>query len=165
MDRTEAVELLEEEFPRLRLAHYRNLYDPTQIIADMLAAVSRAKDEVVDAETYAALAGAMLAKAQDPDAREAAERAGEVARVYAAYQQLVNRHANGTPYRRAKRTPLLRRLWLVQVANRRAPRARVARFTSAGGAGAWEVPVCPPGQAGPGPWSASLRAWPFRRGF
>lgn len=88
MDRTEAVELLEEEFPRLRLAHYRNFYDPTQIIADMLAAVSRAKDEVVDAETYAALAGAMLAKAQDLDAREAAERAGEVAHVYAAYEQL-----------------------------------------------------------------------------
>ncbi len=88
MDRTEAVELLEEEFPRLRLAYYRNLYDPTQIIADMLAAVSRAKDEVVDAETYAALADAMLAKAQDSDAREAAERAGEVARAYAAYEQL-----------------------------------------------------------------------------
>ena len=88
MDRTEAVELLEEEFPRLRLAHYRNLYDPTQIIADMLAAVSRAKDEVVDAETYAALADAMLAKAGDADAREAAERAGEVARIYAAYEQL-----------------------------------------------------------------------------
>jgi superfamily I DNA/RNA helicase len=85
MDRTEAVELLEEEFPRLRLAHYSNLYDPTQIIADMLAAVSRAKDEVVDAETYAALANAMLAKAADS---EAAERASEVARVYAAYEQL-----------------------------------------------------------------------------
>lgn len=88
MDRTEAVELLEEEFPRLRLVHYRNLYDPTQIIADMLAAVSRAKDEVVNAETYAGLADAMLAKAGDPEAREAAERAGEVARVYAAYEQL-----------------------------------------------------------------------------
>jgi superfamily I DNA/RNA helicase len=88
MDRTEAVELLEEEFPRLGLVHYRNLYDPTQIIADMLAAVSRAKDEVVDAETYAALASAMLAKAEDADAREAAERASEVARVYAAYEQL-----------------------------------------------------------------------------
>ncbi len=88
MDRTEAVELLEEEFPRLRLAHYRNLYDPTQIIADMLAAVSRAKDEVVDAETYAALADAMLAKAADAEAREAAERASEVGRVYAAYEQL-----------------------------------------------------------------------------
>ena len=88
MDRTEAVELLEDEFPRLRLVHYRNLYDPTQIIADMLAAISRAKDEVVDAETYAGLADAMLAKASDPEAREAAERAGEVARVYAAYEQL-----------------------------------------------------------------------------
>jgi len=88
MDRTEAVELLEEEFPRLRLINYRNLYDPTQIIADMLAAVSRAKDEVVDAETYATLAGAMLAKAEDAEAREAAERASEVARVYAAYEQL-----------------------------------------------------------------------------
>lgn len=88
MDRTEAVELVEEEFPRLRLAHYRNLYDPTQIIADMLVAVSRAKDEVVDAETYAGLADAMLAKAGNSEAREAGERAGEVARVYAAYEQL-----------------------------------------------------------------------------
>jgi superfamily I DNA/RNA helicase len=88
MDRTEAVELLEEEFPRLRLAHYRNLYDPTQIIADMLAAVSRAKDEVVDAKTYASLAEAMLSKARNPEARERAERVGEVARVYAAYEQL-----------------------------------------------------------------------------
>ncbi|RUZ76252.1 ImmA/IrrE family metallo-endopeptidase [Mesorhizobium sp. M7A.F.Ca.US.006.01.1.1] len=88
MDRTEAAELLEEEFPRLRLTHYRNLYDPTQIIADMLAAVSRAKDEVADAEAYAALADAMLAKAGDSDTRDVAERAGEVARVYAAYEQL-----------------------------------------------------------------------------
>ena len=88
IDRTEAVELLEDEFPRLRLSHYQNLYDPTQVIADILAAVSRAKDEVVDAETYAALAGAMLAKAEDPSSLEAAERAGEVARVYATYEQL-----------------------------------------------------------------------------
>jgi superfamily I DNA/RNA helicase len=88
MDRTEAVELLEEEFPHLRLVHYRNLYDPTQIIADMLAAVSRAKDEVVDAERYAELSDAMLAKAADPEERVAAERAGEVARVYAAYEEL-----------------------------------------------------------------------------
>ncbi|WP_119309827.1 UvrD-helicase domain-containing protein [Cohaesibacter haloalkalitolerans] len=85
MDRTEAVELLEEEFPRLRLTHYRNLYDPTQVIADILAAVSRAKDEVVSAEIYAELADGMLAK---PDEREAAEKACEVARVYAAYEQL-----------------------------------------------------------------------------
>ncbi len=74
----------------------------------------------------------------------------------------VNRHAKGTPYRRAKRTPLVRQFRLVQVANRRAPRARVARFNGAGGAGAWEVPVCPPGQAGHGRWNAGAA---FRRGF
>ena len=48
MDRTEAAELLEQEFARLGLVHYRNLYDPTQVIADMLVAISRAKDEVIN---------------------------------------------------------------------------------------------------------------------
>ena len=88
MDRTEAVELLEAEFPRLGLNHYRNLYDPTQIIADMLAAISRAKDEVVNEARYAELADAMLVRAATLDEREAAEQAGEVARVYAAYEKL-----------------------------------------------------------------------------
>lgn len=88
MDRTEAVELLEAEFPRLGLNHYRNLYDPTQIIADMLAAISCAKDEVVDEARYAELAEAMLGSAITPEDREAAERAAEVARVYAAYEGL-----------------------------------------------------------------------------
>ena len=50
MDRTEAVDLLEAEFPRLGLTHYQNLSDPTQIIADMLAAISRAKDDAYSAE-------------------------------------------------------------------------------------------------------------------
>jgi superfamily I DNA/RNA helicase len=88
MDRTEAVELLEAEFPRLGLNHYRNLYDPTQIITDMLAAISRAKDEVVDDARYAELAAAMLGSAITSEDREAAERAAEVARVYAAYEGL-----------------------------------------------------------------------------
>ena len=52
LDRTEGAELLENEFPRLELRHYRDLYDPTQNIADMLSAISRAKDEVVDAARY-----------------------------------------------------------------------------------------------------------------
>lgn len=93
MDRAEAVELLEEMFPRLGFIRYRNLYDPVPIIVDMLAAVSRAKDEVVDSEAYAALADAMLAKASDSDTREAAERAKEVACFYTAYEQL-KRNAN-----------------------------------------------------------------------
>lgn len=88
MDRTEAVELLENEFPRLGLTHYRNLYDPSQTVADILAAVSRAKDEVVDAQGYLAIAHAMRAAASSPVEVEAAEKAEEVARVYARYEEL-----------------------------------------------------------------------------
>ena len=88
MDRTEAVELLEQGFPRLGLVHYRNLYDPTQVIADMLAAISRAKDEVVNEGEYAQLAESMRQRADSADDRKAAERALEVARVYDAYETL-----------------------------------------------------------------------------
>ena len=88
MDRTEAVELLEIEFPRLGLKHYRNLYDPSQTAADILTAVSRAKDEVVGPRAYLALAQTMRAAATDPAAIEAAEKAEEVAGVYARYEEL-----------------------------------------------------------------------------
>ena len=88
MDRTEAVELLENEFPRLGLTHYRNLYDPSQTAADILTAVSRAKDEVVDAARYQVLATAMRAAATDPSTEEAAEKVAEVAKVYARYEEL-----------------------------------------------------------------------------
>jgi len=87
MDRTEAVELLENEFPRLGLTHYRNLYDPSLTAADILTAVSRAKDEVVDPEGYLDLANAMAETADDPSAVEAAEKATEVAKVYARYEE------------------------------------------------------------------------------
>jgi superfamily I DNA/RNA helicase/Zn-dependent peptidase ImmA (M78 family) len=88
IDRTEAVELIENEFPRLGLIHYRNVYDPSQTVADILTAVSRAKDEVIDAAEYKALAEAMRAAASDENALEAAERAVEVAKVYARYEEL-----------------------------------------------------------------------------
>ncbi|MEI6607332.1 MAG: UvrD-helicase domain-containing protein, partial [Verrucomicrobiota bacterium] len=93
MDRTEAVELLEEEFPRLGLVHYRNIYDPTQTISNILAAISRAKDEVVDETQYAALAEDMRRKAKTTDEVEAAERAFEVRRVYAAYEKIKRKAA------------------------------------------------------------------------
>jgi superfamily I DNA/RNA helicase len=91
LDRTEAVEILEHEFPRLGLVHYRNLYDPTQIIADILGAISRAKDEVVDEKTYAELAEAMVRKAGTDAERLLGERAREVAKVYEAYEKLKRR--------------------------------------------------------------------------
>jgi superfamily I DNA/RNA helicase len=88
MDRTEAVELIEREFPQLGLVHYRNLYDPTDNISDILSAISRAKDEVVDETEYASLAEAMRQSATSEAELEAAEKALEVARVYKVYEQL-----------------------------------------------------------------------------
>lgn len=87
LDRTEAVELLEQEFPRLCLSHYANIYDPTRTIADILTAVSRAKDEVVDDAAYLSLAKAMRAQAT-PEEMPDAEKAVEVARVYSTYESL-----------------------------------------------------------------------------
>jgi len=94
LDRTDAVAMLEDELPGLGLTHYRDIYDPTAIISDILAAISRAKDEVCDAETYMALAEAMLGKAralsgdERDDAIKRAEEAREVAIVYARYEEL-----------------------------------------------------------------------------
>jgi len=88
LDRTEAVELLEHEFPRLGLLHYRNLYDPTNEIADILSAISRAKDDVADEAAYLALAESMKAHASSEEENIAAEKAIEVARVYAVYEIL-----------------------------------------------------------------------------
>ena len=88
MDRTEALELMEREFPHIKLRHFRNFYDPTYIIADILAAISRAKDEVIDAKQYLELAESMLSKAGTSEDREAAEKAVEVALVYEVYEKL-----------------------------------------------------------------------------
>lgn len=88
LDRVDAIELLEQEFARLPLKHYRDIYDPSNIIVDMLAAISRAKDEVVDAERYAQLAQTMLASAHEEAQRVAAEKALEVAHVYRLYEQI-----------------------------------------------------------------------------
>jgi superfamily I DNA/RNA helicase/Zn-dependent peptidase ImmA (M78 family) len=89
MDRVEAVELLERTFPRLQLKHYRNIYDPTRIIGDILAAISRAKDEVVDHVRYRELAEAMCREADEGSERFlAGEKACEVAEVYSVYEEL-----------------------------------------------------------------------------
>jgi superfamily I DNA/RNA helicase len=88
LDRTEAVELLENEFPRLSLKHYQNIYDPTNIIADILSAISRAKDEVIDAEAYYKLAESMQALSLSAADNIAAEKALEIAKVYQEYERL-----------------------------------------------------------------------------
>lgn len=91
LDRTEAVELLEEEFPRFGLKHYRNIYDPVQLIDNILDAISRAKDEVVDAANYRQLAIEMHENAKSQgnlEKIEAAEKCLEIAEVYDAYESI-----------------------------------------------------------------------------
>lgn len=90
IDRTEAIELLENEYPRLALKHFKNLWDPTQPLGLILNAISRANDEVVGAEKYRQLAEAML---KTSPTSEAAQRSLEVATVFAAYERI--KLANG----------------------------------------------------------------------
>ncbi len=87
LDRSDAIELLEDMLPALGLKHHQNLYEPALVLKEMLAAISRAKDELTGAEGYMSLARAMQARAQGADERTAAEKAVEVATVYDLYQR------------------------------------------------------------------------------
>ena len=88
MDRTEAIDLLSDGFPRLQLTEYQNLWDPSFEISDILAAISRAKDEVVCAKRYAELSDEMYAAAETPEQKVAAVKCQEVAKVYEYYEAL-----------------------------------------------------------------------------
>lgn len=94
IDRADAVGLLEDLVPRLPLRHFRNLYDPTLELAEILSAISRAKDELATPERYMALARGMVERAiaaGDDDALKRAEKAIEVAEVYAVYETEMRR--------------------------------------------------------------------------
>lgn len=88
MDRSEAVTIMEREYLALDLVHHREFMNPDRPLKDMFTAISRAKDEVADADRYAALAKEMQDRATDPTKREAAERCAEVALVYRRYEEL-----------------------------------------------------------------------------
>lgn len=91
IDRSEAIELLEDELPRLPLRHYRNLWDPALDLSDMLHAISRAKDEVIDAAGYRTLAQAMAGNAgHDEEAGTRAEKCLEVALLFETYERLMS---------------------------------------------------------------------------
>ncbi len=86
-DRSDAIEVLKEILPTLPLVHYRNLWDPAMVLRDVVAAISRAKDEVVGPERYRVLAQAMLDLAGDDEAREAAAKCLEIASIYELYER------------------------------------------------------------------------------
>ena len=89
VSRYEAIEMLENELARLPLKHFRNLYDPTLDLGDMLAAISRAKDEVISATEYMALAKAMVDGAKDEKQMVQAEKCFDVAQLYQVYEPLL----------------------------------------------------------------------------
>ncbi|HEX6819695.1 MAG TPA: UvrD-helicase domain-containing protein, partial [Ktedonobacterales bacterium] len=92
---TEGYFLLRRLSANLDLSYYQPLGAPAMYFPDLLAAISRAKDELVDPERYAELAQAMQTAAHTSEQRVAAARAMEVAQVYAAYQQALA--ARGDP--------------------------------------------------------------------
>ncbi|HEU5438043.1 MAG TPA: ATP-dependent helicase, partial [Ktedonobacterales bacterium] len=86
---TDGYLLLRSLAPALDLDHYQPLAAPALHFPTLLGAISRAKDELVGPEEYAEAARALREGARTPEEIEAAERAEEVARVYAAYQAAV----------------------------------------------------------------------------
>lgn len=90
-DPGDALLLLEEILPSLPLKHYLQLYEPAFVLKDILAAISRAKDELVGPEKYRSFGESMLASASNETEREAAEKVLEVAGVFAAYEEMLKR--------------------------------------------------------------------------
>jgi superfamily I DNA/RNA helicase len=86
-DRSDAIAVLQEIVPTLPIVHYRNLWDPTLILRDIIGAISRAKDELTGPTLYRSLSDAMLSAAHDDDERKAAEKCLEVATIYDLYAQ------------------------------------------------------------------------------
>jgi superfamily I DNA/RNA helicase/Zn-dependent peptidase ImmA (M78 family) len=87
VDPLNALGLLEEGLPELRLEYYQNLWDPTLFLRDIVSAISRAKDEHVGPERYTELASRMRERADSEKDTIRAEKMLEVARVYTWYQE------------------------------------------------------------------------------
>jgi len=86
----DAIGMLEDELATLALKHFRNLYDPTLDLKDMLGAISRAKDEVVDSKQYRQFCEQMMDSANgDKDKRIQAEKCMDTAQLYEAYERLL----------------------------------------------------------------------------
>lgn len=86
LDRTDSLMLLEDLLPNLDLSHYLDLHEPMLKLRSILGAIGRAKDEFATPVDYMNAAKAMADEATDEDSQKAADRAIEVARVYALYE-------------------------------------------------------------------------------
>ena len=86
---TEGYFLLRQVAGDLVLHHYQPLAAPGLHFPALLAAISRAKDELAGPERYTEVARSLAARAKTSEERIAAERAIEVASVYTSYQHLL----------------------------------------------------------------------------
>ncbi len=88
LDKIDALLYLEQNLAEIGLEHYQNLPEPTKNLSAILAAISRAKDELCSPEDYRILAERMRAESGDDEERKLeAEKTLETARVYDFYQK------------------------------------------------------------------------------
>ncbi|MCE7869741.1 PD-(D/E)XK nuclease family protein [bacterium CPR1] len=91
LSQPEQVLFLQDHLFELPLDRYRPLGNPTGHLQALLSLFSRAKDEDVSPADYLALAERLTGAAADPDSEDRARTQTELARVYAAYQELMSR--------------------------------------------------------------------------
>jgi len=91
LDDAEGYFLLLRLANELPLRHYQNLITPTYHFPAILHGISRAKDELVSPAEYKRLALRMLEQASSDEEIEQAEKALEIANIYALYQAALER--------------------------------------------------------------------------
>ncbi|MDQ3748723.1 MAG: UvrD-helicase domain-containing protein [Acidobacteriota bacterium] len=93
LDKIDALLFLEKHLTEIDLEHYQNLVEPTQNLAAILGAISRAKDELCSPEDYRILGEKMLVEAEenrDAELKIEAEKVLETAQVYRFYQNYLD---------------------------------------------------------------------------
>jgi superfamily I DNA/RNA helicase len=86
LDKIDALLFLEKNLVSINLLHYQSLHEPTQNLPAILAAISRAKDELITPAKYLALAEKMALEAENDEDAEKAAKAIETALAYEFYQ-------------------------------------------------------------------------------
>ena len=94
VDDAEGYFLLLRQATELPLRHYQNLNTPTYYFPALLSGISRAKDELVTPPEYKRLALYMLERTSNEEEIQKAERALEIADIYALYQAALERQGD-----------------------------------------------------------------------
>jgi len=89
LDDVEQAVFFRENLFRLPLDYYRPLGQPTRHIQEVLGAIRKLKQEDVRPEDYVGYADGLGARAATDAEKDAARKHLEIARVFAAYQQLL----------------------------------------------------------------------------